>query len=333
MSFNDWIVEPNEALDLTYFINAISDDTFYHQHYQDVRVHWLDVFGRNGQQLIRQSRERIPMSALSILWYHFNLRHLEDIIRFLDHHEVEKLQFSDRFKLDSIVSIKTLFSSIDIIRECFDMLRAHGVHTRWRENIRPHIVSVTEQYTDILSKLYPLESIQSLVSQFLGSAPYSSYSIYMCTYIKPITVQLSKNAMATHQGPPGYMPLPNHIVNMCIHESLHGFNGSDEAQEEQKKLCEWSPAFNSKYQELLTKWQSGPEEFFVVGAEAYLSELLGHRTYEQCIQFLNLQNGGMSLSKEIYERLRATRPETNAGWKGYGSWLVHALKNREIAYK
>lgn len=62
-----------------------------------------------------------------------------------------------------------------------------------------------------------------------------------------------------------------------------------------------------RYRDLLNRWNSGPEEYMVTGAEAYLSERLGLRSFEQRIDHPDRQRGGMPLSKVLFLRLMDTR--------------------------
>lgn len=160
--------------------------------------------------------------------------------------------------------------------------------------------------------------------------PQCSYQIFLGTYTKPITFQLSRHAMVTHQGPPGYIPLPKQVACLAIHEAIHGFPGSNLAQQEQEKLRSESDNFNHKFLEIINEWQSGPEEFFVIAAEAYISEILDIRSHQECIEYLENQNNGMPFSMEIYKKLRKEKPYLKSNWVGYGNWLTNALKNQEF---
>ncbi|MCQ6560654.1 hypothetical protein NNL21_18360 [Paenibacillus mendelii] len=174
--------------------------------------------------------------------------------------------------------------------------------------------------------------IDEALSHFLGSRPHVCSTVYLATYIKPIAFQLPNGAMVMHAGPHGYMRLPKHMLQLCLHESLHGFPGSEQAQQLQDELRTSHLEFAKQYKDLLTIYHSGPEEYFVVGAEAYLSVMLQLRTHEECIQYLNSLNGGMPLSLAIYERLRKTNPDSKPAWDGYGQWLrkelLDAVSNR-----
>jgi len=332
MSNRAWKVEPNEALDLTFFVNAISPDEFYNAHYQDVQIRWLQILSESEYSRITKITQILPVSALATVFSTFNVNTLEDIIEFLTHMD-ESYQANVRGTDYSRIEgwFKILCNHRDDVVDSFHIIQQHNIHLRWRESIQPQIKMVTEQYTHILSELYSLQSFQLLISKFLGEPEVESdYSIYMCTYIKPIAVQLSQNAMAVHQGPPGYMPLLSNLLSVIVHESLHGFKGTDEAQREQNIYLEKYPPLMKKYEEMITTWKSGPEEFFVIAAETYITEKLGIRSYAQCINYLRSQNGGMPFSEAIYIKLRNEKPETKPEWNGYGDWLVHVMRNNEL---
>jgi hypothetical protein len=182
-----------------------------------------------------------------------------------------------------------------------------------------------------MSSLIPYKKLQTTLSSFLGSdLSEEHYQVYLATYIKPIAFQLSKQSMVTHPGPPGYMPLPKQLACLCIHETIHVFPGSDSAQIEQEKLRLKSETFNSNYLDITNVWHCGPEEFFVVGAEAYLTESLNLRSREECIQYIKTQNNGMPFSMEIYQKLRNEKPDYSPNWRGFGDWITKVLKNNEI---
>ncbi|MFC6331985.1 hypothetical protein ACFP56_05065 [Paenibacillus septentrionalis] len=334
MSNQKWNVKSSEALDMTFFINAISNDEFYNIHYYDVRSRWLNILSNDEYIRVIKIREILSISSLCTVYNAFKMNTIEDIIQFLS------LVDKNVPTIDNIANVNRVINLTDIIcnnrqilLEGFQIILKHEIHFLWRQKIKPQIDIVAEEYMSILNKLYPLHSLQLLVSHFLGESPLSdNYSIYMCTYIKPIAVQLSKSSMAIHQGSPGYMPLLSSFLNIFVHESIHGFQGSQDAQAEQDIILEKNILFKNKYTELLEKWKSGSEENFVTGAEAYLTEVLGLRSYEQCINYLRSQNGGMRFAEEIYLKLREEKPDKQSTWKGYGYWLVNALKNNEITY-
>lgn len=95
---------------------------------------------------------------------------------------------------------------------------------------------------------------------------------------------------------------------------------------EQEKLRS-NPAFDQQYRDLIERWKSGPEEYLVTGAEAYLTEVLDLRTHEECVSYLQQQqNGGMPLSLAVYRRLRENRPDRDPAWAGFGPWATEELR-------
>lgn len=333
----DWSIKPNEAYDMVLFLNAISKNDFYNQHYQGVREHRSKSLGERGIELVDSAVSVISMSALCRLLSKLAIQTLDDIIYRLRNWEETALVFEStevKFDLQEMgldQDLRILSENKVLILACFEQLKATEIDENWRRNISPHIQDVAEQLQGAMSALYPYEKIRQTVSLFLGrELPLATYQVFFATYIKPIAFTLSNQAMVTHQGPPGYMPIPKQIATLCIHESLHGFPETAEAQKEQEQLRRRDEAFNEQYLNIVQKWRSGPEEFFVVGAEAYLTEVLQIRTHKECITYLETQNGGMPLSLEIYKRLREERPEQNSDWMGYGYWLLDTMKERDL---
>jgi hypothetical protein len=115
------------------------------------------------------------------------------------------------------------------------------------------------------------------------------------------------------------------FATVALHESLHGFPHSADAIALQDALIAKNPALTREYAALRNQWHEGPEEYFVVAAEAYLSEALGIRTSIDSEAYIRNQNGGMTLSMTIYKVLRTQKPDTKAQWTGYGDWLVKAM--------
>jgi hypothetical protein len=336
----DWAIQPNEAFDMILLLNAVSQNDFYRRHYQGVREHYVTKLGERGMNLVDQAVNCLSMSALCKLLSYLKVNTINDIIHCLRNFEYTyttiKLNLDANNLEDGHMkqSLDNLAINKGLFLECFDSIQQAKIDENWRNNIQPHIHNVAGQLSKTISVLYPYHQIRSMLSSFLGYHLSSRpYQVYLATYIKPIAFQLSKQAMVTHQGPPGYMPLPKEIACLCIHETIHRFPGSELAQIEQEKLRMKNETFNRKFLELINHWQSGPEEFFVVGAEAYLTETLKIRTHEECLQYLKNQNNGMPFSLEIYKKLREERPDHRIDWLGYGDWLTNTMKSDEFCIK
>lgn len=323
-----WIIKSNEAFDMALFLNAISDNDFYRNHYQGIRERYSSILGEKGMELADRSINSVSMSALCQLLYQFKAETVDDIIRIIA--EIADGDFSEEHTspiLEHVLQNKVLLTS------CFTQIKESKVYENWRGNIRPFIDDIASQLRETMDSLYPLHDIQRAVSRFLGEGfDAAPYEIYLATYIKPIAFQLSRHAMVTHQGPPGYMPIPKQIASLCIHESLHGFSHSAEVQEEQDKLRARNGNFNDKYLDLKNNWHCGPEESFVVGAEAYITDILGIRSENECIYYLDNLNGGMPLSFAIYKKLKEERPDQKKNWCGYGNWLVQDFRWAHLSF-
>jgi len=259
----EWTIQPNEAFDMLLFLNAVSQNDFYRKHYQGVREHYKPIIGENGINLVDQVLNSLSMSALCKLFSYVEVSSLNDIIQRLQNIEdtyknlkqnLEDYNLEDEYLKQTLAN---LANNKELFLDCFECMKDAGIDGNWRSNIQPNIQNVAGQLEQTMSALYSYSQITSKLSAFLGCNLLNQpYRVYLTTYVKPISFQLSQQAMVTHQGPPGYMPLPKN------------------------------------------NWQSGPEEFFVVGAEAYLSEVLKIRSYDECLHYIHNQNNGMSFSLE-----------------------------------
>lgn len=172
---------------------------------------------------------------------------------------------------------------------------------------------------------FPLDRVQARVSTFLGEdRALNGSHIVLTYYCKPIACQLARGALLAH---PDYLTEPRDTLCLCVHESLHGFPGSSEALVEQAHLRD-DPEFDREYLEMTSRWLSGPEEFLVTGAEAYLTRELGLRSHEECVRYLKTQNGGMPLALAIYECLLAV--DSSSPWPGFGRWVADELRSGRV---
>lgn len=295
-------------------LNAISNDPFYNQHYLDVREKWAAKIGESGSSLISHVRSVISMSKLCSELSRIEIMTLNDVISF----------FEDATNLHQS-SLQILLPHREVFHECFKMLKNLGLDQTWGGRAKPYLEGLAKQYRHVMNQSYPLEEMRREINLFLGAPRSICSKVFFATYIKPIAFQLPNGGMVMHPGPHGYMYLPKQLACLCLHESLHCFPNSALAQERQDELLKTNNEFKKQYQELIAKYNSGPEEYFVVGAEAYLSLKLNIRTHEECIEYLKTQNNGMPLSFAIYEELRNTNPDQETSWLGYGRWLHKQL--------
>lgn len=172
---------------------------------------------------------------------------------------------------------------------------------------------------------YPPDPIRERLRRFLGreQAPPEG-AIFLAAYVKPIAFGLPAGALVAH---PETLPAPAQVARLYIHEALHGFPGSPAALAEQDQLG-GDQRFAGQYRALLERWHSGPEEYLVSGAEAYLTEQLGLRSREECLACLRRQNGGMPLAIAVYLRLRGV--DSGACWPGFGPWVAGELRAGRI---
>ncbi|NIK75521.1 hypothetical protein FHS15_000621 [Paenibacillus castaneae] len=312
MSAN-YLFAPHEAYDMILFLNAVSDNSFYNQHYLDVRQSWEPRLGDQGLKLINEVCSKMSMSYLCTYLSAYGVKTLDDIITVLQNYSIHA-------KDDHLIA-----DHWQLLSDCFQILKEAGLPIAWNQRVKPYLQDIAEQYEMIMEKVYPLHKLERTLTIFLAAEHPICSTVYFAAYIKPIAFQLPNGAMVMHAGPHGYMHLPKHVFRLCLHESLHGFPGSGQALKQQDELLKSNKQFKQQYDELIVNYHSGPEEYIVVGAEAYLSEKLMLRTQEDCISYLKSQNGGMPLSLAIYERLRETNPENGYNWCGYGKWLEKEL--------
>lgn len=290
-------------------LNALSNDPFYNRHYADVREKWAAKLEESGASLIAQARSVISMSTLCSEFSRMKIMNLDEIIRF----------FADAANLQS--NLQELLPHREVFHACFKMLKSFELDKTWESRVKPYLEGEAEHYRQVMNKTYPLEEMERAINRFLGAPRPICSRIYLAAYIKPIAFQLPNGGMAMHPRPRGDMYLPKQLACLVLHESLHGFPDSMLAQERQSELQKANHAFEEHDQAWIAKYNSGPEEYFVVGAEAYLSLKLQLRTHEACVEYLETQNEGMPVSYAIYEALRDAGPEQANGWSGYGQWL------------
>jgi len=331
---NDWSFTPSEAFDAIVFMNAVSQDDFYARHYPSLRAEWEPKLGVDGLEYI--DNRPFSSSALCALLHHVGVRTLDDVVECLESFASTRTAIEQALDQDSSLPessrasklqlLNTLDSNRDTVLQGFVLLIKAGFHKHWTSRILPELENAADAAQKRMASV-PLQPIRERISKFLGSERTpSGNDVYLTNYVKPIAFALPGGGMVTH---PDYMPDPKKVAQLCIHETLHGFPGASEAIAQQDKL-RVDPEFERQYQDLLTRWKSGPEEYLVTGAEAYLTEDLGIRSYEECINYLDSQNGGMPLSKRLYLRLRERRPDLSPGWQGFGAWVTTELAEGRI---
>ncbi|WP_308635716.1 hypothetical protein [Paenibacillus silvisoli] len=312
---SNWQFEPNEAFDMILFLNAMSDDPFYNQHYADVREKWGAKLGESGAARIQRVRSMISMSELCSEVSRLDIKTLDEMIGL----------FSNAGESSLMILGATLHAKRETFFQCFRLLKEIELDQTWESRIKPYLLEMAQRYHLAINSEYSLSEIENEIRTFLGAPHLICSKVYLSTYIKPIAFRLPDGAMVMHPAPNGQLQLPRHFAQLWLHESLHGFPDSEIAQNRQNELRKTNAPFEQRYEELMSTYNSGPEEYFVVGAEAYLSSKLNIRTHEECMDYLARQNGGMPLSLAIYKRLRETNPEQDSNWSGYGKWLDEQL--------
>ncbi len=328
----DWIFRLSEAFDAIVFGNAISADSHYARHYPGLRDAWRTRLGDDGLDRIEVARGLVSASTLAHLLAYLNVATLDDVIAPFADFPASGARIATALHRDRSAgerphlhqALNQFAARPALFRAAFERLRAAGFARHWWATVRPGLADAAIRLSQDMAA-YPLDPIRERLRWFLGNdqAPPTG-AIFLAAYVKPIAFTLPAGALVAH---PETLPSPAQVARLSIHESLHGFPGSLAALAAQDKLRS-DPRFARQYRELLERWHSGPEEFLVSGAEAYLTERLGLRSHEECLAYLRRQNGGMPLAITVYLRLREADPE--AGWSGFGPWVAEELRAGRI---
>lgn len=329
-----WSFKPSEAFDAIVFMNAVSTHDFYARNYPSLRAEWEPRLGERGLECIDD--RPYSASALCFLLHYVGVTTLDDVLRSLQDFEstraaIEQAMDQDPslaewLKPERLQLLETIDTKRDTVLQGFSLLKKAGFVEHWASHVLPKLREAADSARFRMATL-PLQPIAERISEFLGCEKTpSGNNVYLTNYVKPIAFTLPGGGMVTH---PDYLPDPRKVAQLCVHETLHGFPGATEALAQQEKL-RIDPLFESQYQELVNRWKSGPEEYLVTGAEAYLAEELGLSTYEECMKHLDTQNGGMLLSKRLYLRLRECKPDLLPEWQGFGTWVTLELAEGRI---
>ncbi|MCL6442204.1 MAG: hypothetical protein K6T83_01850 [Alicyclobacillus sp.] len=345
-----WIFQPCEAYDAVVFCNAMSTTEHYARHYPGLRSEWSSRLGEAGLRQVDDVHQSISMSRLCYWLEYLKPNTLDDLLSLFTTglqdaqttirspesttSPESTASLENTASLESTASravsdaIENLLAHRENLLALFRRLKLAGFDTHWREWILPALEDSARRLLQNASK-HDLSQVRSTLQQFVGVPDIQlTTHVYITYYTKPIAFQLPGGAMVCNAD---HLPTPETVLRLAIHESIHGFPGSQEAQREQDKLRRNNPLFDAHYHTLMDKFHSGPEEYFVVGAEAYLTERLRLRTSEECSAYLLHQNGGMPFALEIYKLLRETTPDNEPTWRGYGAWLTEQMRQGRLS--
>lgn len=325
----DWSFKPSEAFDAIVFTNATSTVDYYASHYPGLREQWAPRLGAHVLEAI--ANRKCSASTLSMLLHYVGVTTLDDVIRSFDDFPSTRSRIEQAIRDDPTTAewlkneffrqLKILRDECDTTREVFVSIKKAGFSEHWQVDILPQLQLAAEE-ASVRMGAFPLEPVAERIARFIGQerAPAGT-AIYLTEYARPIAFRLPGGGMVAG---PGALPNPQWLVQLCVHETIHGFPGATEAIAEQQKLRA-DPKFDSQYVEFIEKYRSGPEEFFVIGAEAYLAVELGLTTHEKCIEYLDRKVGGVDFVKLLYLRLRECKPDYLPDWQGYGPWVTEEL--------
>jgi hypothetical protein len=350
-----WTVELNEGLDALILVNAISQDPLYAPHYAGLRNEWTGRMGAAGTANADAVFKTVSMSGTARLLFVLGPRQLADVVTAFAHYSESRGRIVESLSArggGTEYERQDLAALDQVQRPFLDYLVAlkkAGFSEDWKAQRRPSLEQWAAVLRTSLDRL-PVEGADRTLSRFLGINRRPVRHVVLLYYASPISFRLPGAAMATEcPRPTGLdalvsgLPWIGGLVKeaaaremarrfalIALHESLHEFPRSADALARQDNLLAKNPDLSREYAALRRKWHEGPEEYFVVAAEAYLSEAIGLRDHGQALSYVRTQNGGMTLSATVYEILRNSKPDARPDWTGYGDWLVKAMQTGVI---
>ncbi len=339
-------METNEALDALVLVNAISHDPHYSSRYPGLRSTWTDRLGSEGMAKADALFSAVSMSGTARLLYTLRPETLDDLDTAFQEFEKSRAVIEsslvargggteyERQDLAALGKYRNQFL------DYFQALRKAGYLQIWERECKPSMENQADELRMGLAEL-PNADTERVLTRFLGCARAPTHHVILLYYASPIAFQLPDGVMASEASEsglssripwlgnafrPGAREKARRFGSVALHESLHNIPRSTEVTAMQDAAIAGRPALAHEYAVLRDKWHAGPEEYAVVGAEAYLSEVLGLRSRDEAAKYIAAENGGMTLSMTIYRRLSATRPDTRLDWPGYSEWLMSAMR-------
>jgi len=342
-----WIVETNEALDALMLVNAISPDPHYGSRYPGLRSAWAARLGPEGMATADSLFGAVSMSGAARLLYTLRPNALDDLAAAFQGFEESRGAIErslaaggggteyERQDLAALGRCRSQFLGY------VQALRKAEYSKTWEQECKPLMEKQAAQLKTGLAEL-PNADTERVLTRFLGCARAPTHHIILLYYASPIAFQLRDGVMASEASESGFLsklPWLGEVFrpgvrekalrfgSVALHESLHNFPRSAEVTAIQDAAIARRPALAREYTALREKWHEGPEEYAVVAAEAYLSEVLRLRSRAEAANYIAAENGGMTFSMAIYKRLSATRPDTQPDWPGYSEWLISAMRS------
>lgn len=109
------------------FMNAISDNPFYNEHYSDVRLNWGPKLGAQGLHLIHEVSRAMSMSRLCSDLSLYEVRTLDDILSLLE--DVPKRSNGEHH----------IVEHAELLADCFRMLKHAGLPAAWNQRVQPYL--------------------------------------------------------------------------------------------------------------------------------------------------------------------------------------------------
>ncbi len=325
-----WSVQPSEAYDAIAFIYAMALDNQKFD-YGYFRENWKDRLKEDGLNLTDAVCGKFDICDIAFLLHYARVETLDDIIKIFSNFPkyevvIKKELLKDDPRQELLYrwnSFTTMKENNKLLLNCFLKLKEIKFDQYWRAKVKPVLVSQAKVLRQKLKEgelLNQQKIICKIDNKIVNNKIYVSY------FSNVVVFQISRGAMVM---PGSWEDMnTNKILQINIHESLHGFSKSGLVVCEVEKIYQSSMKFKAQYDRQLVR--SGFEEPFVVALTAYISETLGYATYEENEACINNYQGGMPLALEVYQALRKEKPELKKDWQGYGAWLLKKIEAKEF---
>jgi hypothetical protein len=273
-----------------------------------LRAKWAGRLGAEGIRTADEFFQTTSMSGTAELCWTPKTDRLDSLIAILSDYPTARLRIEAAISTgdgDRGDYLRRELSPLDqrheLFRRYLKALRNAGFQEEWNsERLR----ASPEQI--------PAAPISAAVARLLGYPSKPAFGVFLLHYCKPIAFQLPNGFMASEPIAPGgagallgSIPLLDKLISggvrlrqakrfpaISVHESLHGFRGSPKAVPLLERVLTSGPELGREYSDLIHKWSSGPEEYFVVAGEVYLSETPASETTMSASATWLRRNGG-----------------------------------------
>ena len=305
-----WEILPSLKCDAFSFLNAMSYEKMYNYMYPREMEIWKGRLGKefsDSVNAILDTTGGLGFKASYLITY-LQIENLDDIINYLSdssgfaNKTVYCLKkYNDFRMISSVKDLNTILSQRGKLIYIFRKMQSAGWEDDWK--------SVSKRLQADISLKEPLFAkyspgyLCSLVDDFLKikiEQNDSSSRVYYLYYAYPNGFKMPFNMMATWS-----IENPKYFCSVYMHERLHTFSIYKDGMEKYHDNLVLNSKSFSKHREIMTKQlYESDEEFYILAAEAYLSEKAGLRTKQEAIDYLKTADGGTAIySLLIYNYL------------------------------